>query len=194
MSVLIHRGAGTTRREPSSFVFDGQMLELKTRAKATADKNRRKNDARPPRPATIVVARMNYWLIKQEPETYSWSDLVNDKKTAWTGVRNFQARNNLKSMKKGDVLCFYHSGKEKQIVGLATVAKEPYPDPTGEEGDWVCVDVAPVKPFQKPVTLSAIKGHKTLQGMLLVRQSRLSVMPLAKAEFEELLRLGETEV
>jgi len=133
---------------------------------------------------------MNYWLIKQEPSTYSWTDLVNEKKTAWTGVRNFQACNNLKAMKKGDWLCFYHSGEEKQIVGLASVAKEAYPDPTADEGDWICVDVAPVKPFQKPVTLAAIKAHKSLREMKFVRQSRLSVSPVTRAEFEELLKLG----
>jgi predicted RNA-binding protein with PUA-like domain len=105
---------------------------------------------------------MNYWLTKQEPATYSWDDLVREKKTAWTGVRNFQARNNLKGMKKGDLICFYHSGDDKQVVGIATVVKEAYPDSTADEGDWVCVDVAPVKPFEKPVTLAQIKATKAL--------------------------------
>ncbi len=137
---------------------------------------------------------MNYWLIKQEPETYSWATLVNEKHTTWTGVRNFQARNNLKCMKNGDLICFYHSGKEKRIVGLACVVQEPYPDPTAEEGDWVCVEVAARKPFQKPVTLAAVKRNKSLKEIALIRNSRLSVMPLTQAEFRQLLLMGETQI
>jgi predicted RNA-binding protein with PUA-like domain len=153
-----------------------------------------KNEARPARRARIEITPMNCWLIKQEPETYSWADLVKEKNTAWTGVRNFQARNNLRAMKKGDWVCFYHSGKEKQIVGLANVAREAYPDPTADEGNWVCVEVAPVKPFQKPVSLAAVKAAKSLKEIALVRNSRLSVQPLTQSEFKQLLSLGETEI
>src|SRR5215472_17658636 len=100
---------------------------------------------------------MQYWLVKQEPEDYSWADLVKDGRTAWTGVRNFQARNNLRAMKKGDRVLFYHSVSEKQVVGIARVEKEAYPDPTASEGDWVCVDLVPVNALRKPVSLDIIK-------------------------------------
>ena len=136
---------------------------------------------------------MNYWLVKQEPEAYSWSNFVKDGRTAWTGVRNFQARNNLRAMKKGDLVFFYHSVSEKQIVGLARVEKEAYPDATAEEGDWSCVDLVPVKPLKKPVTLEQIKADKLLKQIPLVKQSRLSVTPLSQPEFEQLLKLAETK-
>ena len=137
---------------------------------------------------------MNYWLAKSEPEAYAWSQLVKDGRTAWTGVRNFQARNNLRAMKKGDPVFFYHSVSEKQIIGIAKVAKEFYPDATAEEGDWSCVDLAPVKGLVKPVTLETIKADKILQDMPLLKQSRLSVTPLTKAQFERLLALAETKM
>ncbi|HUE35949.1 MAG TPA: EVE domain-containing protein [Candidatus Acidoferrum sp.] len=137
---------------------------------------------------------MNYWLAKSEPEAYSWQQLVKDGNTAWTGVRNFTARNNLRAMKKGDLVFFYHSGEEKSVVGLARVTKEFYPDPTAEEGDWSCVDLAPVKPMAKPVTLAQIKGDKVLLETKLVKQGRLSVSPLTKAQFERMLELAETKV
>ena len=137
---------------------------------------------------------MNYWLAKSEPEAYAWSQLVKDGRTAWTGVRNFQARNNLRGMKKGDPVFFYHSVSEKQIVGIAKVAKEFYPDATAEEGDWSCVDLAPVKGLVKPVTLETIKADKILQDMPLLKQSRLSVTPLTKAQFERLLTLAGTKM
>ena len=137
---------------------------------------------------------MNYWLAKSEPEAYSWEQLVKEGRTAWTGVRNFAARNNLRAMKKGDLVFFYHSGEEKSAVGLAQVEKEFYPDPTAEEGDWSCVDLAPVKGLKKAVTLAQIKGDKTLREMVLVRQSRLSVSPLTKGQFERMLELAETRV
>jgi predicted RNA-binding protein with PUA-like domain len=137
---------------------------------------------------------MNYWLAKSEPEAYAWSQLVKDGRTAWTGVRNFQARNNLRAMKKGDPVFFYHSVSEKQIVGIAKVVKEFYPDATAEEGDWSCVDLAPVKALAKPVTLETIKTDKILQDMPLVKQSRLSVTPLTKAQFERLLALAQTKM
>jgi predicted RNA-binding protein with PUA-like domain len=137
---------------------------------------------------------MNYWLAKSEPEAYSWDQLLKEGRTAWTGVRNFAARNNLRAMKKGDRVFLYHSGEEKSVVGLARVEKEFYPDPTAEEGDWSCVDLAPVKGLKKTVTLAQIKGDKILREMVLVRQSRLSVSPLTKAQFERMMELAETVI
>src|SRR5271154_3830099 len=110
---------------------------------------------------------MNYWLVKSEPETYSWSQFLKDSKTAWTGVRNFAARLHLRAMKKGDLVFFYHSGEEKSVVGLARVGKEFYPDPTAEVGDWSCVDLIPVKALVKPVTLAQIKADKNFREMKL---------------------------
>ena len=134
----------------------------------------------------------NYWLVKQEPETYSWATLVKDGKTDWTGVRNFQARNNLRAMKKGDAVLLYHSGEEKQIVGLARVEREAYPDKTADEGDWSAVDIAPVKGLKRAVTLTEIKADKILKDMPLVRQSRLSVCPMTHEQFERVLELAAT--
>ena len=134
----------------------------------------------------------NYWLVKSEPAAYSWATFVKDGKAAWTGVRNFQARNNLRAMKKGDVVAFYHSVTDKQIVGLAKVDKEAYPDATAKEGDWSCVDLVPAKPLKQPVTLAAIKADKALAEMPLLKQSRLSVTPLTEAQFKRLLKLAET--
>jgi predicted RNA-binding protein with PUA-like domain len=133
---------------------------------------------------------MNYWLVKSEPEAYAWAQLVKDGQTAWTGVRNFQARNNLRAMKKGDVVFFYHSVSDKQVVGLARVAKEFYPDPTAAAGDWSCVDLEPVKPLKNPVPLETIKADAVLKTMPLVKQSRLSVTPLTRAQAERLLKLA----
>jgi predicted RNA-binding protein with PUA-like domain len=137
---------------------------------------------------------MNYWLVKSEPEAYSWAQLVKDGKTAWTGVRNFAARLNLRAMKKGDLVCFYHSVTGKEVVGLARVAKEFYPDPTATEGDWSCVDLEPVKALKTPVTLETIKADKAFKEMKLLKQSRLSVSPLTPAEFARLLELAGTRV
>lgn len=137
---------------------------------------------------------MNYWLVKSEPAAYAWAQFVRDGKTAWTGVRNFQARLNLRAMKTGDLACFYHSVTDKQIVGLARVIHEAYPDPTATEGDWSCVDLAPVKALARPVTLAAIKADAALKDLKLLKQSRLSVTPLTAAEFERLLALGETRL
>jgi len=134
----------------------------------------------------------NYWLVKQEPEAYSWTTLVAEGRTAWTGVRNFQARNNLRAMKKGDLVFFYHSVSEKQAVGVAKVEKEAYPDPTAKEGDWVCVDLVPAKGLKKPVGLQAIKADKVLKDMLLIRNSRLSVLPLTEPQSKRMLELAET--
>lgn len=133
---------------------------------------------------------MQYWLVKQEPEDYSWADLNKDRRTSWTGVRNFQARNNLRAMKEGDLVLFYHSVTDKQIVGVAKVEKEAYPDKTADEGDWSAVDLVPHKSLPEPVSLEAIKSDAVLKEMPLVRQSRLSVMQISKPQFERVLKLG----
>jgi predicted RNA-binding protein with PUA-like domain len=132
---------------------------------------------------------MNYWLMKSEPGTYSWDDLVRDKKTGWDGVRNFQARSNLKAMKKGDLAFFYHSGDDKAIIGIAKISKEAYPDPT--DAEWVAVEVVPEKKLKNMVTLAQIKADKRLQNMVLVKASRLSVQPVRKEEFDLILSLSE---
>lgn len=136
---------------------------------------------------------MNSWLVKSEPESYSWSMFVKDGRTAWTGVRNFAARNNLRAMKKGDAVLFYHSVSEKKVVGLARVVKEAYPDPTAKEGDWSCVDLVPAKALTKPLSLDAIKLDPALKDMILVRRPRLSVSPVTGNQFARLLQLTETE-
>ncbi|MBM3835842.1 MAG: EVE domain-containing protein [Verrucomicrobia bacterium] len=135
----------------------------------------------------------NYWLVKQEPEAYSWATFVKEGKTAWTGVRNFQARNNLRAMKKGDWVCFYHSGDEKQVVGLARVERESYPDPTATDVDWSAVDLTAVKALQKPVSLGTIKADSVLKNLPLVRQSRLSVSGMNEEQFARMLALAETK-
>ena len=130
---------------------------------------------------------MNYWLYKTEPETYSFDDLLRDKKTNWNGVRNFQARNNLKAARKGDQVLIYHSGDDKSVVGVAEVSTDPYPDPDPtKSGDWVQVDLKPIRKLNRPVTLSEIKADKSLKDLLLIRQSRLSVMPIKAQEFKTL--------
>jgi predicted RNA-binding protein with PUA-like domain len=136
---------------------------------------------------------MNYWLVKSEPETYSWQMFLKEGNAAWTGVRNFAARNNLRAMKSGDRVFFYHSGEEKSVVGLARVAKEFYPDSTAEEGDWSAVDITPEKVLSKSVTLAQIKADKILREMKLAKQSRLSVSPVTREHFERLLKLAETK-
>jgi predicted RNA-binding protein with PUA-like domain len=136
---------------------------------------------------------MNYWLVKSEPETYSWTQFAKDGQTAWTGVRNFAARLNLRAMKSGDRVFFYHSGEEKSVIGLGCVVKEFYPDPTVDEGDWSCVDLAAENALTKPITLAQIKADKMLKEMVLAKQSRLSVSPVTKAQFERLLALAETK-
>jgi len=136
---------------------------------------------------------MNYWLAKSEPETYSWAQLVKDSRTSWTGIRNFQARNNLRAMKSGDLVLFYHSGETREVVGLAKVAKAAYADPTAKEGDWPCVDLSAVRPLAKPVNLTLIKADTLLKDMVLVKNSRLSLQPVTKAEFERVLELSGTK-
>lgn len=125
---------------------------------------------------------MNYWLVKSEPETYSWNDLVRDKKAGWDGVRNYQARNHLKTMKNGDRVFIYHSGDERSIIGIAQVAKEAYPDP--KDQTWVAVDLVPEKKLGKPISLTQVKADKNLTNMVLVKASRLSVQPVKREEFE----------
>lgn len=132
---------------------------------------------------------MNYWLMKSEPGTFSWDDLVRDKKTGWDGVRNFQARNNLKAMKKGDMVFFYHSMDDKAIVGIAKITKESYPDP--KDNEWVAVEIAPVKKLKNPVTLAQIKSDKRLSDMVLVKSSRLSVQPVKAEEFDLVISLSD---
>ena len=134
----------------------------------------------------------NFWLVKQEPSSYSWSDFIADGETSWTGVRNFAARNNLRKMRQGDEVLFYHSGDERSVIGIAKVIRTAYPDPTAKEGDWSTVGLAALEPLARPVTLREIKGNSRLEGILLVRQSRLSVMPLAEPEFLEILKMGAT--
>jgi len=131
-----------------------------------------------------------FWLVKQEPSAYSWTNFLNDKKTSWTGVRNYTARNNLRAMQKGDQVLFYHSVVGKEVVGIAKVVREAYPDPTATEGDWSAVDLAPEKTLGRPVTLEEIKQKPQLKTMALLRLSRLSVQPVARAEFEEILRIA----
>ena len=133
---------------------------------------------------------MQYWLIKSEPGTYSWNDLTRDGRTRWDGVRNFQARNNLRAMRPGDLALFYHSGNDRCVAGVARVASEPYRDPTAKEGDWTVVDVEPAFALRKPVTLEQVKGERGLGEMVLLKQSRLSVQPVRKEEFDAIVRIG----
>ncbi len=133
---------------------------------------------------------MNHWLVKQEPSAYSWETFVKDGKTAWTGVRNFQARNHLRAMKAGDRVLFYHSVTGKAVVGIAEVVKPAYPDPTATEGDWSCVDLRPVRAIRRPVSLEEIKSAPSLANIALLKQSRLSVLPLTKGEFTDILALA----
>lgn len=139
----------------------------------------------------MIDTAKHYWLVKQEPEAYSWAAFLEDGRTAWTGVRNFQARNSLRAMKQGDLVAFYHSVSEKQVVGVARVDREAYPDPTAMEGDWSCVDLVPVQTLLNPVTLDTIKTDRILSRMALLRQSRWSVTPVTEQEFRRLLELGE---
>jgi predicted RNA-binding protein with PUA-like domain len=131
-----------------------------------------------------------FWLVKSEPSAYGWANLVADGKTQWTGVRNFTARNNLRAMRKGDAVFFYHSVVGKEVLGVAKVIREAYPDPTATEGDWSAVDLAPEKALPQPVTLDEIKRNPKLKEMALLRLSRLSVQPVTSAEFDEILRMA----
>jgi len=135
-----------------------------------------------------------YFLAKSEPGVYSWDRFVKEGTAVWDGVRNFEARGNLRAMKKGDLVFFYHSGEGKEIVGVAKVTREAYPEKTSDEGDWVSVDLVPVKPLAEAVTLAAIKADPELSGMALVKRSRLSVSPVSSAEFSRVLKLGKTKI
>lgn len=129
------------------------------------------------------------WLVKQEPSAYSWSDFLRDEQTEWTGVRNFQARNNLRAMKQGDQVLFYHSVMNPSVVGIAEVVKPAYPDPTATEGDWSCVLLKPLRALNNPVLLATIKATPELSEMALIKQSRLSVMPVTEKEFSKIVAL-----
>lgn len=135
---------------------------------------------------------MNHFLVKSEPHAYSWQQFLKDKRTFWDGVRNYQARNNMKEMKKGDLVLFYHSNVGKEVVGVAKVVKEFYQDPTTDDARWVAVDLEPVESLSRPVTLAQIKDDSQLQDIALVRQGRLSVMPLKRQEFDRILSLSQS--
>jgi predicted RNA-binding protein with PUA-like domain len=137
---------------------------------------------------------MKLWLVKQEPSKYSWERFLKDKETYWDGVRNYQARNNLQAMKKGDQVLFYHSVVGKQIMGIARVTRESYPDPTADDPAWVAVDLKPIKSLKVPVTLEQVKSHPKLKEIPLIKQSRLSVMPISQSEYKIILGLGKTTV
>jgi predicted RNA-binding protein with PUA-like domain len=133
---------------------------------------------------------MNHWLVKSEPDAFSWEQQVKNGVEPWTGVRNHTAKGHLKAMKKGDRAFFYHSNEGREIVGIVEVVREAYADPTAESGDWVCVDMQALKPVPKPVTLAAVKADPALEGMLLIRQSRLSVMPVSPEHWKHICKLG----
>jgi predicted RNA-binding protein with PUA-like domain len=136
----------------------------------------------------------SYWLVKSEPFKYSFAQLVNEKRTRWDGVRNFEARNNMRAMKKGDLVLFYHSNEGKEVVGVARVEREAYPDPTAPDEDWSVVDVAPVVALKAPVGLEAIRADPALADIALLKRSRLSVVPVSKAHFDHILALGRTKL
>ena len=140
-----------------------------------------------------MASPAQFWLVKSEPEAFGWDQQVARGVEPWTGVRNHAAKNNLKSMRSGDLAFFYHSNQGREIVGVVAVAREAYPDPTAEAGDWVCVDLRTVGRMPRPVTLAAIKADPELEGMALIRQSRLSVMPVAAAHWARICRLGGWE-
>jgi len=133
---------------------------------------------------------MNYWMVKQEPGSYSFDDFVKDKKTDWTGVRNYQARNFLRDMKKGDEVLFYHSGDERAVVGFATVSKPAFPDPTADDDAWIAVELKAGKKFKKPVTLAQVKTEPKLANILLVKNGRISVMSLSEDEYDQIVLMG----
>lgn len=136
----------------------------------------------------------SYWLVKSEPSTYSWEDLVREQRTTWDGVRNFEARNNLRQMRSGDLVLFYHSNQGKAIVGVAKVVRDAYPDPKARAGDWSAVDLAPIQALKAPVELATIHADSRFSNMALVKRSRLSVQPVTAIEFRRVLELGQTSV
>ncbi len=135
-----------------------------------------------------------YWLVKSEPNKYSWDDFVRDGSTYWDGVRNYAARNNLASMRKGDLILYYHSNQGKDVVGVARVTREAYGDPTIDDERWLVVDLKPLKAFERPVSLAEIKSEPALKNLPLIRQSRLSVMPVERPHFDRILRMGKTRL
>lgn len=141
-----------------------------------------------------VTTARQHWLIKSEPSKYAWAQLVRDGKTQWEGVRNFEARNNLRAMKTGDLCLYYHSTDGKDVVGIARVIKEAYPDPTAPGEDWSVVEVEPVSPIKLPVTLDDIKSDAALVDIQLLKRSRLSVVPVSKIHFDHILKLGKTRL
>jgi len=136
---------------------------------------------------------MAWFLVKSDPDTYAWADLVRDKKTPWDGVKSFEARNHLRAMEKGDLVLFYHSGDERSVVGIAKVVRTAYPDPTATDGDWSAVDIAPVKKLAQPVTLAQIKADAKLSDFALIKRGRLSVVPATRVQFDRVLQLGKTK-
>ncbi len=138
----------------------------------------------------LMAESKQHWIIKQEPTAYAWETFCNDGRTAWTGVRNFQARNNLRSMRVGDWAFYYHSVVGKELVGVAEVVRVAYPDPTATEGDWSCVDVVPESVLVRRVSLEELKAHPVLKDIALIRQSRLSVIPITAEEFALIVELA----
>ncbi len=138
------------------------------------------------------MAKSNHWLVKTEPSEYSWAQLTRDGRTHWSGVRNYEARNNLRRMRRGDQVLFYHSNSGQEIVGIATVAREAYPDPDADSGDWSAVDLEPRKALEAPVTLFRMKNDPDLVQLALLRKPRLSVMPVTPPEFQRILALGRS--
>lgn len=134
---------------------------------------------------------VNHWLVKTEPDCYNWEEFIKDKRTMWDGVRNYQARNNMQAMEVGDQVLFYHTGDERQVVGTAKVLKTAYPDPTSDDPAWVVVDLAPLKPLKKPVSLAQVKAQRGLKDIALVKNGRLSVLPLTDDEFELIVSMGK---
>lgn len=155
--------------------------------------NRRKRANCKLKTAADIIPRMNRWLVKSEPFKYSWDDFVRDGRTYWDGVRNHQARNNLKAMRTGDLCLFYHSNKGLEIVGVASVVKESYQDPTTEDRRWVVVDLEPRSVLERPVKLKDIKGDPLLKEMRIVKQSRLSVTPVSKEHFDLIVKKGKSK-
>lgn len=137
---------------------------------------------------------MNYWLVKSEPDVFGWDNLVNDKVAIWDGVRNYQARNNLRFMKKGDLVLFYHSQTTKDIVGLSEVSQEFFQDPTSDDPNWVSVKLIPVKKFVEPVTLVMLKANEKITELIMLRNGRLSVMPVSKKEYNEIIKMSKTKL
>lgn len=133
---------------------------------------------------------VKHYLLKSEPGTYGFDQLVADGRTRWDGVRNFEARNTLRAMSRGDLALFYHSGQQRSVVGVATITREAYPDPTAKEGDWSAVDVAPLVPLARPVTLAQLRADPAFEGLLLLTRSRLSVTPLSAEHFQRISELG----